>query len=147
MLARVLAPTAASTHPSQPEIAENTSALAAHDTAVLNLCRTGVAVHLRQLELGLRADALRERGVADNVAQRLSVWPFVSHCMDATRELRWAPLRLVLRVDLALGVVANVADLGKAPDVELGRTELRHDGGGWAQLAVSIQKSSDWGRR
>jgi hypothetical protein len=38
------------------------------------------------------------------------------------------PLGLILGVDLPLCVVANVADLGEAPDVELGSTELRHDG-------------------
>lgn len=39
-----------------------------------------------------------------------------------------APLRLVLRVDLPLRVVTNVANFGKASDVELSCTELRHDG-------------------
>lgn len=38
------------------------------------------------------------------------------------------PFGLVLHVHLSLGVVADVANLRKTPDVELCSTELRHDG-------------------
>lgn len=40
--------------------------------------------------------------------------------------VRRIPLRLVLGEDLALRVVANVADDGEAPDVELLCAELGH---------------------
>lgn len=55
------------------EVAEDTTALAAHYTPVLDLGVACVAVHLRELELSLRADSLRKRGIADQVSQSLSV--------------------------------------------------------------------------
>jgi hypothetical protein len=58
---------------SQPEVAEDTTTLASHDTPVLDLRVPCIAVHLRELELSLRADSLRECGIADNVAEGLSV--------------------------------------------------------------------------
>ena len=63
----------AATHSCHAEVPQYTSSLCAHDTAVLNLCRTGVAVHLAELELGLRARALGQGSVADNIAKSLSV--------------------------------------------------------------------------
>jgi hypothetical protein len=63
----------AMTYSCHAEVSEDTATLCAHDTAVLDLCRAGVAVHLGELELRLRARALRQGGVADNVAKRLSV--------------------------------------------------------------------------
>ena len=51
--------------------------------------------------------------------------------------MQCAPLRLVLGIHLALGVVANVADLGEAANVQLGCTELRHGGGGCVRLVVA----------
>jgi hypothetical protein len=62
----------AMTYSCHAEVSEDTASLCAHDAAVLDLCRAGVAVHLAELELRLRAGALRERGVADNVAKSLS---------------------------------------------------------------------------
>ena len=62
----------AMTYSCHAEVSEDTATLCAHDTAVLDLCRAGVAVHLGELELRLRARALRQGGVADNVAKRLS---------------------------------------------------------------------------
>lgn len=50
------------------------------------------------------------------------------------RTLRRIPLGLILRVHLPLCVVADVANLCKASNVELGRAELRHDGGGCDEL-------------
>lgn len=58
----------------QLEIPEDTTRLASHDASVADLCRTGVAVHLRQLQLGLGAGSGGELRVADDVAQRLPVW-------------------------------------------------------------------------
>ena len=63
----------AMTYSCHAEVSEDTATLCAHDTAVLDLCRAGVTVHLGELELRLRAGALRQRGVANNVAERLSV--------------------------------------------------------------------------
>lgn len=63
----------AMTYSCHAEVSEDTATLCAHDTAVLDLCRAGVAVHLGELELRLRARALGQGGVADNVAKRLSV--------------------------------------------------------------------------
>ena len=45
------------------------------------------------------------------------------------RTQRRIPFGLILRVHLPLCVVADVANLRKASNVELGRAELRHDGG------------------
>jgi hypothetical protein len=61
------------TYACHAEVSENTATFCAHNTAVLDLCRAGVAVHLAELELRLRARALRERGVANNVAKSLSI--------------------------------------------------------------------------
>lgn len=55
------------------KVAQHTTALAAHDAAVANLCRSGVAVHLRKLQLSLRADSRGEGRISDHVSQRLSV--------------------------------------------------------------------------
>lgn len=40
------------------------------------------------------------------------------------------PLRLIFGKDLALRVIADVANVHIAPDIELLRTEHGHDGGG-----------------
>lgn len=61
------------THPSHPEVPEHTPSLTTHNTSIPDLCRAGIAVHLAELKLGLRARALGERGVADDVAESLSV--------------------------------------------------------------------------
>jgi hypothetical protein len=63
----------AMTYSCHAEVSEDTASLCAHDATVLDLCRAGVAVHLAELELRLRARALRERGVTDNVAKSLSI--------------------------------------------------------------------------
>ena len=47
------------------------------------------------------------------------------------------PFRLVFSKDLALCVIANVADLGEAANVELCGAELRHDGGSGLVMATS----------
>jgi hypothetical protein len=61
------------TYSAHPEITENTSASASHYTPVLDLREARVAVHLGELELGLRTDTLRKCGIADNVSECLSV--------------------------------------------------------------------------
>ena len=61
------------TYPSNPEIPEHTSCNSTSHASVLDLCWPRVGVHLRELELGLGAHTLRQRGVANNVAKRLSV--------------------------------------------------------------------------
>jgi hypothetical protein len=125
----------AATHSSQPEIAEDTSALASHYAPVLDLCEARVAVHLRELELRLRADSLRERRVANDVAESLSVGALGVDCL-LCGEVGRIPLGLILREDLSLGVVTNVADVDVASNIELGRAELRHDGGLSSQWRV-----------
>jgi hypothetical protein len=140
------------THSSHPKIAKNTSALATHYAPVLDLGEACVAVHLRELELGLGAHALRERGIADDVAERLSRWVTVSAMrlsllpwwtVDSSRRI---PFGLVLGVDLALRVVANVTDVGKAADVKFLRAELGHDGGGQVGAMQNVVRSCRWFR-
>lgn len=46
------------THTSEPKVTEDTSSLSSHNTPVLDLRESCVAVHLRQLELGLSAHSL-----------------------------------------------------------------------------------------
>jgi hypothetical protein len=70
----------AMTYSCHAEVSEDTATLCAHNTAVLDLCRAGVAVHLGELELRLRAGALRQGGVTDNVAKRLSARFIQSVC-------------------------------------------------------------------
>jgi len=62
----------------KPEVAEDTTALPAHDASVLDLREPGVAVHLRELKLRLGTYSLRQRGVADDVAEGLSRAPLSS---------------------------------------------------------------------
>ena len=47
---------------------------------------------------------------------------------DLCEEVGGIPFWLIFHVDLALGVVANIADLREASDVEFCRAKLRHDG-------------------
>jgi hypothetical protein len=68
----------AMTYSCHAEVSEDAASLCAHDTAVLDLCWAGVAVHLAELELRLRARALREGSVSDNVAKSLSMRPHLS---------------------------------------------------------------------
>ena len=111
---------------SKPEVAEDTTALAAHYAPVLDLCEARVAVHLGKLELGLGADSLRECGVADDVSEGLSVQSSaLKRHMQIQRRI---PFWLILAVSLPLRVVADVANLRKTSNVKLGRAELRHDG-------------------
>lgn len=60
-------------YPRHLEVAKDTTPLAAEYAPVSDLRRVRVAVHLRQLQLGLRAHARREGRVADDVAEGLSV--------------------------------------------------------------------------
>lgn len=54
------------------------------------------------------------------------------------------PFGLVLCEDLALCVVANIADLGEAANVELCGAELGHDGGSGG---CDGRRMVIWGRR
>lgn len=53
------------THSSHPKISKDTLSLAASNTSVLDLRRSGITMHLRELELSLCAGSLGEFGVAD----------------------------------------------------------------------------------
>jgi hypothetical protein len=59
------------TYPAKSEITEDTTALPSHYAPVLDLGEPRVAMHLRELKLGLGADTLGQRGVADDVAECL----------------------------------------------------------------------------
>lgn len=59
-------------YPGHLEVAQHTTALAAHDASISDLSRSRVAVHLRQLELGLGANSGRECGIADYITEGLS---------------------------------------------------------------------------
>jgi len=60
------------TYSGHSEVPQDTSSLSTLDTSVPDLCRASVAVHLGELQLGLRAHTRRELHVADDVAQSLS---------------------------------------------------------------------------
>jgi hypothetical protein len=98
-------------------------------------------VHLRELELGLRADSLRECRVADDVAEGLSAGALGVDSLSC-EEVGRIPLGLVLHEHLPLGVVANIADVDVASNVELGRAELRHVGWLLSQWRVSKMSMS-----
>lgn len=66
------------THPRHPKITEHTPPLPPHNTPIPDLRRAGIRMHLGELELGLGARALGERGVADGVAEGLSRHPRAS---------------------------------------------------------------------
>ena len=136
------------TYSTQPEIAKDTSAPTAHYTPVLDLRETRVAVHLCELQLGLGTHTLRVRGIADDVAERLSVWQWPSASMNLRRGI-WAriPFRLEFSIDFPLRMVANIADVDKASDVKLLRVELRHgdDGCGFCWMDGELLMDSDCG--
>lgn len=96
-------------------------------------------MHLGELELGNGPGTGREEGVADGVAQGLSV-SNITNAMSV--RLFWSPyyckwgiakaqvpLWLGLLKGLALGVVTKDPDVGEAPEVELLGTEHGHFGG------------------
>jgi hypothetical protein len=58
---------------SHPEISEYTSSNATHDTSILDLGRLGIAVHLRQFDVGGRPHSLRQSRVSDDVSESLPV--------------------------------------------------------------------------
>lgn len=58
-------------YPRHLEVSEDTTRSTSHNTTVADLRRTGVAVHLRELELGLGADSRWQRRVSDHVAKGL----------------------------------------------------------------------------
>ena len=124
------------TYSCHAEVSEDTATFCAHDAAILDLCRAGVAVHLAELELRLRARALGQGGITDNVAKSLSD-RFTQSVLDGfihwRKEPRGAqdengsvPLRLVLLEDLALGVVADVHDVDETAQIELLGSKLGH---------------------
>ena len=92
----------------------------------------------------MRADTLREGGIADQVAECLSTqsrlaaerkWIALrirSSPVPRNKSKSAVPFRLEFRVHFALGVIANVADVDIAPEIELLCTEMSHDGGVWA---------------
>jgi hypothetical protein len=96
------------THSCHAEVPQYTSSLCAHNTAVLDLCWAGVAVHLAELELGLRARTLGQGGVANDIAKSLSVWlsvrvlqvrmrPILGNAPSGDRRRPTSPARAVRR--------------------------------------------------
>lgn len=126
-----------STYSTHAEVAEDTSTFTAHYTPILDLRIPGVAMHLRELELCLGAHTLRKRSIADDMTKSLPIRSQSQplHMPKAFARTRPdSPLRLICGEHLALGVVANIADVDIAPDVKLLRAEHRHDGGGREEL-------------
>ena len=103
-------------------------------------------MHLGELELSLGANSLRKRSIANDVSKCLTVAQSLSvSCMRGMRvsaSRRRIPFGLVLRVDLPLSVVTNVANLRETSNVEFGSAELRHDG--VEQDAVSPLAECRW---
>lgn len=60
------------THSGHLERSQHTAPLASHDAAVANLRRSGVAVHLRELQLGSGSHSGRQGRVPDHVSEGLS---------------------------------------------------------------------------
>ena len=111
-------------------------------------------MHLGQLELGFGADSGREGCVSDHVAEGLSVNPisavilppfsfsiqaavliFNSSAYRARKEF-CVPLCLVGLKDLALGVVAQGANIDETAQIELLGAEHRHFEGRWRGLSM-----------
>jgi hypothetical protein len=123
------------TYPTKPEVAEYTSSFASHYTPVLDLCVSCVAVHLCELDLGLRADTLWEGRVANEVSESLpnyiislDGWPCVVSATEWSTlwyfEKKRVPLWLVLGEDLPFCVIANIADVDVTAKIELLCAEL-----------------------
>lgn len=127
------------------EVSEDTACSPSHDASVANLRSAGVAVHLRELELGLGAHPRRQGCVSDHVAKSLPersdrsakrnvVWKgpwdrgLSSKVGEGTGSL---PLGLVLLEHHALGVVSYRSGLDKAAQIELLRPEHGHGGREW----------------
>ena len=91
-------------------------------------------MHLRKLNLCLCAHTLGKRGITDDVAERLP-----GSCQSnsfLSPKSGVLPFRLVLRENLPLRMIANVADLGEAANIERLRSELRHVGDGVVRLRL-----------
>jgi len=128
--------TGSNTYPSHPEVSENTSSLSTHHAPVPDLRWSCVAVHLGELELGLRACALGEGSIANHVAERLPEQK-TRVSVSIAMMLRWSslgaakggtkvPFRLILLKHLPLRVIADDFDVGKAAQIQSLRSELRH---------------------
>lgn len=91
-------------------------------------------MHLRELKLGLSANALRQAGIANKVSKRLPIFQLtVSQGNVVSRvhiyvclqlggvlllmEEYVLPLRLILREDFALRVIPDVASIDKTTNV------------------------------
>ena len=72
------------THPSHPKISKHASRFPPFYTPVVYLGGAGITMHLRELELGLRAGALGEGGVTDYVTEGLPVKCFSG--LEETQE-------------------------------------------------------------
>ena len=79
------------TYPTKSKVTEYTSSFASHYTPVLDLRVSCVAVHLCELDLGLRADTLWEGCVANEVPKSLpksqNIIRRVLLCKSATKWL------------------------------------------------------------
>lgn len=93
-------------------------------------------MHLRELELRLRARSLWESGVADDVSQGLPAYAqcisiYARSCRPVTIGGLWVgdpfvPFWLIALEDLALRVVADDLRIDKAAQIEPLRSKLRH---------------------
>lgn len=125
-----------STYPTHLEISQHTSSLTTQYTPVANLRRSGIAVHLCQLQLGLCPRPCRKRLVTDDVSECLSVSfiPLASSSRSSfpgpgrgsARVDAHAPLCLGRLKGLSLGVVADGLDVEEAAQIELLGAEGRH---------------------
>jgi hypothetical protein len=94
-------------------------------------------VHLRELQLGLGADTLGQRGVSDYVAEGLSIATRISNFFHGIKmnslggkdiekmQVKDAvPFRLILFENLTLSVITDNTDVDEASNVELLGAEL-----------------------
>ncbi len=61
------------TYPRHLEIPQHTPSFTTFNTPISDLCRAGIAMHLRQLQLRLGAPPRRQGKIADDVSQRLPI--------------------------------------------------------------------------
>ena len=98
-----------STYPRHPEVSEYAPCFATLYTAIPDLRRSGIAMHLRQLQLSLRPGSCGEGEVADDVAEGLSGEESAYFCHHIVLRRHWVFVdhwhRIEGRIDIPFWLV------------------------------------------
>lgn len=116
------------TYPRHLKITQNTTPFSTFNTSVLDLCRSGIAVHLCQLDLCLSTGTSWQIHISYYVAKSLSI-----SCVSNPVGLQWgnevcSPLGFMGREDLSFRMITDDSDVDIAANIEFFCAKHRHDG-------------------